>query len=145
MNNITRLSRDVEKLVIFLDKEGIKEPLFHNDDIFKFTISFNGPNDSFYRGLNILLHFDIPDSYPIKSPSLRFERRLYHPSVDMETGKVCIDILTSSNWNMSCTLVTVFKRVVDILINPDTDDPVNIDAYFNFKNNIELFKNLAIK
>lgn len=139
----TRLMRDVGKLIEYLRELKIEEPEFYNDDIYKLKISFDGPKDSLYERCNLQLWFEMTSKYPEKFPSLTFANKIYHPSVDYETGKMCLDILTSSNWTMSSTLTTVFKRVLEAIMYPDTDNPVNVQALCDLRNNKELFKNLV--
>ncbi|HSA76230.1 MAG TPA: ubiquitin-conjugating enzyme family protein [Nitrosarchaeum sp.] len=138
-----RLVRDVKKLTEYLREQNLGEPIFLEDNIRNFVITFRGPPDSLYEESVIELLFEVPITYPEIYPTLKFNGRMYHPSVDKESGQVCLDILTSHKWSMSCTLVSVFKKVIDMLKWPDTDSPVNVQALYDFKNNKELFKNLV--
>jgi ubiquitin-protein ligase len=138
-----RLMHDLQNFVSYLEDNNIKQPIYYDENIYKFLVKFKGPKGSLYDGIKLKLVFEIPQNYPEKFPSLTFEEGLYHPSVDENTGELCLDILTSSGWSLASNLIMIFKRVIDMLMCPDTDDPVNISAHNTLKNNKKLFANLV--
>ena len=52
-------------------------------------VNLAGPINTPYEGGFFLLEIDFPDSFPFKPPTVRWITRIYHPSIQMDTGKMC--------------------------------------------------------
>jgi ubiquitin-protein ligase len=102
--------------------------------------------DRTYRHYNVILHgirtyvakknggyqleddhkftIDIPEEYPLKEPTFKFARPLYHPNWYM-TGIVCLGVLRdSSNWDPGTKLkdlvIDVTKMMTFEIANPNS-------------------------
>ena len=64
----------------------------NSEDLFHWTATIMGPDDSPYKdGLfNLNIHF--PTDYPFKPAKVAFTTRVYHPNVS-QNGAICLDIL----------------------------------------------------
>lgn len=63
------------------------------DSLFLWSATVSGPPDSPYEGIEWKLEIKFGGSYPIKAPEVKFQKGVWHPNVDLESGAICLDIL----------------------------------------------------
>ena len=65
----------------------------------------------------------IPDDYPYRKPSVRWETEIFHPNImsPHNGGFVCINLL--AKWNFRSTLRRFVKAIESLLANPNPDNP----------------------
>ncbi len=93
--------------------------------IYKIPISVcihEGP----YRGGHFLFFINIPEDYPFQSVSVTVNqsRPLWHPNVDMASGKVLLPL----QWSPVLTLTSVAVALQMLLLEPSADNPLNLEA-----------------
>jgi ubiquitin-conjugating enzyme E2 A len=96
-------------------------------DIYIWNATISGPKDTPYENgiFNILLRFD--DSYPYKPPSVKFLNPIFHPNIYRD-GKICVDILQSSDWCASLNIRTILLSIISLLNDPNPASPANREA-----------------
>lgn len=47
-----------------------------------------GPPDTPYAGGSFTIDIQIPDSYPFKSPTMKFDTKIWHPNVSSQTVRL---------------------------------------------------------
>jgi ubiquitin-conjugating enzyme E2 D/E len=106
-----------------------KEPLDYcrnitltGDDIFSWECEIIGPEDSPYAGGIFLLKLEFPAQYPFKAPKLKFLTKVYHPSVQLETGDICVDVVGS--WGPTLNAKHCLQVVYSMLQSPEADHPL---------------------
>eukprot|EP00760_Papus_ankaliazontas_P022764 PhM_4_TR18986/c0_g1_i1/m.83011/K06689/UBE2D, UBC4, UBC5; ubiquitin-conjugating enzyme E2 D len=90
------------------------------DDLFKWSATIVGPEESPYSGGLFPLSIDFPTDYPLKPPTVKFTTPVYHPSVN-ENGGICLDLLKDA-WVPSTTVPQVLEAVVGLLLDPRGND-----------------------
>ncbi|XP_020246597.1 ubiquitin-conjugating enzyme E2 4-like isoform X3 [Asparagus officinalis] len=99
-----------------------------NDSVKEFFVELHGPEDSLYQGGVWRVRVELPDDYPVKSPSIGFATKIFHPNVDGLSGSVCLNLL-NQDWSSVFDLVMVFKDFLPrFLKEPNPDDPMNPEA-----------------
>ena len=128
MSNIATCKKRMEKDVTKLIMSDYKVKLKNENSMNEFSVSFKGPEDSFYEfgiwKVNVLL----PDQYPYKSPSIGFLNKIYHPNIDEASGSVCLDVINQT-WSPMYDLKNIFDIFLPQLLKyPNEKDPLNSAA-----------------
>ena len=92
------------------------------DDLFKWTATIMGPEDTPYNGGVFFLEIDFPSNYPFKPPKIKFNTTIYHPNIN-SSGGICLDIL-KDNWSPALTISKVLLSICSLLNDPNPDDPL---------------------
>lgn len=96
------------------------------DDLFDWTGTIVGPEDTPYEGHTYKLSISFPTSYPHAAPTVRFTTPPFHPNVDT-SGYICLDIL-AEKWAPSYTVRTMLLSLQSLLGDPNPDSPLNPHA-----------------
>ena len=90
------------------------------DDLFTWTATILGPEDSPYQGGIFFLDITFPHDYPFKPPRVVFLTKVYHPNV-ASTGAICLDILKDA-WSPALTISRVLLSISSLLTDPNPGD-----------------------
>lgn len=91
-------------------------------------VTIQGPRDSLYEGGLFTLCCVLPLDYPIKSPSVAFKTKIWHPNIEPKSGAICLDVLRD-RWTPVISLRDVFETYVPQLLQyPEPSDPFNAQA-----------------
>ena len=112
------------------------------DDIFKWTATIMGPDDSPYAGGIFFLDIMFPADYPFKPPKISFKTPIYHPNIN-SNGSICLDILKES-WSPALTISRVLLSISSLMTDANPDDPLVPDIANEFKKNRSLFNEKAM-
>ena len=93
-----------------------------NEDIFRWDCEIQGPPESPYAKGKFILRLDFPAQYPFKAPTLKFSTKIYHPSVKLDTGDVCVDVL--GNWGPTLNAKHCMTVVYSMMQSPQSDHPL---------------------
>lgn len=122
-----------------LDDIGCSIGLNNEWDVYHWKATFIGPDKSAYHGGLFRLGIDFPSDYPSKAPYVYFSTKIYHPNIDYENGKVCIEVI--NNWNSKRKMSEVLTSIYCLLIKPNPDSPLNGDAAQLYKKSISEYNN----
>eukprot|EP00980_Cylindrotheca_fusiformis_P016798 scaffold5064_cov121-Cylindrotheca_fusiformis.AAC.12 len=92
------------------------------DDIFTWECHILGPDDTPYQGGVFVLNLDFPAQYPFKAPKLKFKTKVYHPSVSLESGEICADVV--GNWGPTLNAKHCLEVIYSLLQTPQADHPL---------------------
>nr|XP_035926345.1 ubiquitin-conjugating enzyme E2 U isoform X4 [Halichoerus grypus] len=88
-----------------------------------------GLQNTFWHGLFFQLKINFTSQYNFVPPVVKFLTIPFHPNVDQNTGRACIDILDDPDkWNTSYTLSSILLTLQVMLSNPVLENPVNLEA-----------------
>ena len=88
-----RLTKELHDARLSPQSFGIVSIVLVEDILTNWDVTILGPQDTPYEGGKFLVNIDFIDNYPFKSPKIRFKTKIYHPSVEQNTGDVCHEAL----------------------------------------------------
>ena len=126
---------------------GFSVGLIDENDYYKWSVLFTGPEDTIFEGGFFFFFFTFPEDFPQNPPEMKFITEMFHPNI-YKDGKVCISILHSpgvdifndqekaeERWRPSLGVEQILISVISMLNDPNCDSPANIDAAVMFRNN----------
>jgi ubiquitin-conjugating enzyme E2 D/E len=127
-----------------------KEPLefctaisFVGEDIFQWECKVSGPPNGPYFGGTFILKLDFPTQYPFKPPKLKFLTKVYHPSVQLESGDVCQDVV--GQWGPTLNAKHCLSVVYSMLQSPESDHPLEEEIAQQLREKPKEFEKTAKK
>ncbi|XP_035926343.2 ubiquitin-conjugating enzyme E2 U [Halichoerus grypus] len=100
-----------------------------SEDLMEWGADIEGLQNTFWHGLFFQLKINFTSQYNFVPPVVKFLTIPFHPNVDQNTGRACIDILDDPDkWNTSYTLSSILLTLQVMLSNPVLENPVNLEA-----------------
>jgi ubiquitin-conjugating enzyme E2 G1 len=118
-----------------------------DNNTFKWRCTIIGPHGSPYEGGIFPAELNFPQTFPNDPPQMRFVCPMWHPNIGKDDGKVCISILhkpgqdpneyesASERWLPIHTVESIVISVISMLLDPNCESPLNVEAARDFKNN----------
>eukprot|EP00915_Cephaloidophora_sp_WS-2016_P003332 GHVH01004466.1.p1 GENE.GHVH01004466.1~~GHVH01004466.1.p1 ORF type:complete len:165 (+),score=26.39 GHVH01004466.1:198-692(+) len=123
-----------------------------DDSLFKWLVSFPGPEGSLYEGGYFSSELEFPLDFPNQPPTMKINQDVFHPNV-YPSGSVCISILHSPGvdefneqesadlrWRPILGVESILISVISMLSDPNLDSPANVDAAKMMKEDLEGYK-----
>ena len=146
--SIEILAKELERLQNN-DDIGASIGLVDDEDLFNWSIIYEGPTETLYEGGFFKALIKFPEDYPNNPPEMKFVTDMWHPNIYPD-GKVCISILhppgedefnqqesADERWRPILGVESILVSVISMLNDPNLDSPANIDAAKNFKEDRE--------
>lgn len=92
---------------------------------------FDGP----YRGGRFSFCFNIPASYPFQTVEVWAVHPIWHPNIDLRTGKVAIPL----EWSPVLTLKSIALAVQMLMLEPTSENPLNLEAFATYSSRSQEF------
>ena len=109
-----------------------------------FYITIHGPADSLYAGGIYTLCCILPEEFPMKSPSVAFKTKIWHPNIEPRSGSICLDVLRDA-WSPLISLRDIFETYIpQLLLYPEPTDPFNISAATQLQKNAEEYNTYVL-
>ena len=110
-------------------------------DLYNWTASIMGPDESPFQGGVFFLHVQFPTDYPFKPPKVSFTTRIYHPNIN-SNGSICLDIL-KDQWSPALTISKVLLSISSLLTDANPNDPLVPEIAHIYKNDRPRYENTA--
>ena len=120
-------------------KEITENPPYHcsagilEENIYNWSASIIGPENSPYKGGIFKLLINFPEDYPFHPPKIRFVTKIYHCNVN-NSGGICLDIL-KDQWSPALTISKILLSICSLMDDPNPDDPLMPEIADLYKNN----------
>ncbi|GAM29174.1 hypothetical protein SAMD00019534_123500 [Acytostelium subglobosum LB1] len=111
------------------------------DNLHKWKATVLGPEGSPFEKGTFEIELDIPHEYPFKPPTLKFTTKIYHPNIKSD-GTVCSELLSQS-WSPQLKIQDVLLTIRTLLIEPNPDNPLEVDIAQQFKTDRNAFNKQA--
>lgn len=103
-----------------------------------------GPSETPFADRKFRIRFELPDRYPLCSPSVGFLTKIWHPNIDFASGTVCLDLL-NQRWTPILTLRHIIEFLLpELLRDPNPDSPLNLEAAYQLQSSTETFKTAVL-
>lgn len=80
-----RIAKELADIHADKDKSGVSAYPLDPANLTHLKGTFPGPPDSPYAGGTFIVDIVIPDMYPFKSPTMKFDTKIWHPNVSSVT------------------------------------------------------------
>ncbi|ELP92010.1 NEDD8-conjugating enzyme Ubc12, putative, partial [Entamoeba invadens IP1] len=114
----------------FAEYEAIPGCIFEQidaNDYTKYKLILS-PLEGYYEGGKWSFLFECPRDYPNNPPKVSCITQIYHPNIDLD-GHVCLSTLrVDKDWSPVSTLSHVVAGILSLFLEPNPEDPLNIEA-----------------
>lgn len=126
-SRVRRLAKELSDIQADRDNSGVYATTVMDDDVTHLKGTFPGPPDTPYAGGTFQVDIQIPSNYPFKSPTIKFDTKIWHPNVSSQTGAICLDTL-GSGWSPVQTIKTALLSLRMLLEFPNPKDPQDAEV-----------------
>ncbi len=129
MSTLKRIQKELKDIT--------ENPPYHcsagilDENIYNWSASIIGPENSPYKGGIFKLLINFPEDYPFHPPKIRFVTKIYHCNVN-NSGGICLDIL-KDQWSPALTISKILLSICSLMDDPNPDDPLVPDIARQFK------------
>ena len=82
---VRRIMKELSDLRLDADHSGVTASQYDEADFNHLRGTLPGPPDTPYAGGTFIVDIRIPESYPFKPPTIKFETKIWHPNVSSVT------------------------------------------------------------
>ncbi|XP_077134335.1 ubiquitin-conjugating enzyme E2 U [Ranitomeya variabilis] len=116
-----------------------------SDNLLKWIVQMQGLKDSLWEGALLQLTMTYTEGYNHQPPSIIFNTIPFHPNVDQNSGKPCIDFMDDpGGWNPAYTMTYVLLMIQVMLSSPVLENAVNPDAANMAVNKAALYRQMVL-
>ncbi|KAM6455322.1 ubiquitin-conjugating enzyme E2 U [Liasis olivaceus] len=116
------------------------------DNWMEWIAEIEGLKDTLWEGAELQLSLKYPEDYNTIPPTITFSTIPFHPNVDPESGRPCVDFLDNPNeWNTNFTMTNILLSIQVLLSNPVLNNAVNLEAAQMLTSNYPLYREKVIQ
>ena len=107
-------------------KQGCSASPHSDDNLFVWSATICGPQDSPWEGGIFSLRLTFSDAYPATAPRVRFVSEMFHPNIYPD-GTLCMDTI-QEQWSPVHSVASLLTSVRSLLCDPNVNSPANPQA-----------------
>ncbi|XP_063963083.1 ubiquitin-conjugating enzyme E2 U-like [Lytechinus pictus] len=124
---------------------GINAHPLSEDNMMEWTATIRGLKGTIWEGGIFVLSLKFDENFNYRPPDIRFHTIPFHPNIDMQTGRPCVEFLDNVNyWKDTYSLQSILLAIQCMLSNPVVARAVNEEAVNIFQNSHSLYKQMVI-
>eukprot|EP01094_Clydonella_sp_ATCC50884_P018578 TRINITY_DN3459_c1_g2_i1.p1 TRINITY_DN3459_c1_g2~~TRINITY_DN3459_c1_g2_i1.p1 ORF type:complete len:177 (-),score=83.24 TRINITY_DN3459_c1_g2_i1:401-931(-) len=131
---VKRVQTDLDKMD---EMEGVEVEVPNPDEPLSVDVKIT-PDCGLWEGAQYHFTITVPRTYPIEPPKAQCHTQIYHPNIDLD-GHVCLNILRK-DWTAVLGLEQVVTGLMMLFLEPNPDDPLNVEAAEHMSNNRASFE-----
>ncbi|KAJ3115663.1 Ubiquitin-conjugating enzyme E2 U [Phlyctochytrium bullatum] len=113
-------------------------------DIYQWKGTIHGPADTSWEGGIFQVDITFGPDHDEVPPVVRFVTVPFHPNIEMQSGKPCLDLLDDLySWKPGMTVVGLLLCLQQLMVHPDLTNPVNAPAAEIYVKSRRLYDQLA--
>ncbi|XP_064415575.1 ubiquitin-conjugating enzyme E2 U [Latimeria chalumnae] len=117
-----------------------------SENLLEWVVKIQGLKDSLWEGGTVQLSLTYTEEYNNVPPRVIFNTVPFHPNVDKNTGRPCIDFLDNpEEWSENCSLMRILLTIQVLLSNPVLENAVNVEAAELLKTNPALYRQMVLE
>eukprot|EP00746_Dinoflagellata_sp_MGD_P000198 gnl/MRDRNA2_/MRDRNA2_100361_c0_seq1.p1 gnl/MRDRNA2_/MRDRNA2_100361_c0~~gnl/MRDRNA2_/MRDRNA2_100361_c0_seq1.p1 ORF type:complete len:191 (-),score=37.48 gnl/MRDRNA2_/MRDRNA2_100361_c0_seq1:626-1198(-) len=136
-----RLEKELKEMKA-LSKESYVSACAVENDLHHWKGHLQGPKWTPYEGGLFVIDIQIPSNYPYSPPSMKFDTKIWHPSIDSKTGAICLDVL-AQQWSPLLTIRTALLSIEGLLSGPEPDHGLDQEVWSMYSTRRDLFNQTA--
>lgn len=90
-----RIAKELKDIHNDQDNSGVFAQPIVESNLTHLKGTIPAPPDTPYSGGTFTVDIQIPDSYPFKSPIMKFDTKIWHPNISSQTVSYCPRVLPS--------------------------------------------------
>ncbi|KAL8377469.1 hypothetical protein RB595_008246 [Gaeumannomyces hyphopodioides] len=141
-SRLRRIAKELQDIQADAEKSQIMVVPINDQEITHLKGTFPAPPDTPYSGGTYTVDIVIPDTYPFKSPIMKFDTKIWHPNISSQTGAICLDTL-GSGWSPVGTIKMALLSLRMLLESPNPKDPQDAEVAKMLMEDPEYFKLVA--
>lgn len=107
----------IDKTIALMPAKSTGDP----SDLFHLRGIIMAPEGSPIENYILFVDILIPEEYPFRPPKgIKFENKVWHPRVDIQTGAVCMGITSPEDWREKYRLETCLASLQTSLADPES-------------------------
>lgn len=110
-------------------------------NIDRWNVYIKGPADTPFENKWWYLYVSFPELYPDQPPIFRFVSVPYHINISSD-GEICLNSI-GKDYMLSMHVADLIQDIKQLLLFPNSDDPIRIETYDLYMNNRDQYDNLA--
>ncbi|KAI0146390.1 putative ubiquitin carrier protein [Xylariaceae sp. FL1272] len=114
----------------------------NGDDLTHLKGRIAGPADTPYAGGWFIVDIVIPNEYPFKAPTMKFDTKVWHPNISSQTGAICLDTLGNA-WSPVLTIKSALLSLQSLFQSPEPKDPQDAEVAQMMLNDFPSFQKKA--
>ncbi|XP_022105524.1 ubiquitin-conjugating enzyme E2 U-like isoform X2 [Acanthaster planci] len=124
---------------------GIEAEPLSDDNFFEWVATIQGLKDTIWEGGVFAINLRFDEHFNSVPPVVHFHTIPFHPNIDMNTGRPCVDFLDDYNtWKESYSLLSVLLAIQCLLSYPVLEAAVNPEACSILQESPDLYRQMVL-
>lgn len=142
----------LEKEFLYMQKDpspawGVKARPLNEESMMEWIATIEGLKDTIWEGGIFTVALKFSEGYHEAPPEVNFHTIPFHPNIDMNTGRPCLDLLDDYDiWKEAYSIEAILLALQNMLCNPGvTDNAVNVEALALLRDSPDTYRAMVVE